>query len=64
MKQKRRFLQQRTATLLRQVVKLSRDVEAEFGRDDDRTIFAKNANCELYELEQMLAHEQKAKVRG
>lgn len=54
----RRSLHQRTDALLRKVVQLSRDVEAKFGKNDDRTIFAKNANCELYELSNMLAHEQ------
>lgn len=57
MKRSQRVLYQRTATLLRKVVELSRDVEAEFGNNDDRTIFAKNANCELYELRQMLLAE-------
>jgi hypothetical protein len=49
-----RSLHRRSQTLLDRVVQLSRDVEAEFGRDDDRTIFAKNANCELLELTNML----------
>jgi hypothetical protein len=53
-KARRRVLHRRTETLLRKVVELSRDVEAEFGKSDDRTIFAKNANCELYELRNML----------
>lgn len=43
-------LHRRARNLLDKAVKLSRDVEAEFGKEDDRTIFAKNANCELYEL--------------
>lgn len=55
MTRKRRALHQRTIALLQKVVKLSRDVETEFGKNDDRTIFAKNANCELYELRNMLA---------
>lgn len=54
----RRALHRRTEALLRKVVQLSRDVEAEFGKDDDRTIFAKNANCELYELHKMLSVDQ------
>ena len=49
-----RSLQRRSQALLDRVVKLSRDVEAEFGSNDDRTIFAKNANCELLELTNML----------
>ncbi len=54
MKRERRALLQRADKLLREVVRLSRAVEAEFGKEDDRTIFAKNANCELYELRGML----------
>lgn len=54
----RRALHQRTESLLSKVVQLSRDVEVEFGKEDDRTIFAKNANCELYELRNMLADHQ------
>lgn len=53
-----RSLHQRAAELLRKVVVLSRHVEEEFGKDDDRTIVAKNANCSLYELEKLLAHGQ------
>jgi hypothetical protein len=48
-------LHRRAEKLLHQVVALSREVEKQYGRDDDRTIFAKNANCELLELERMLA---------
>lgn len=50
-----RSLHRRSQTLLGRVAQLSRDVEAEFGKDDDRTIFAKNANFELLELTNMLS---------
>jgi hypothetical protein len=47
-------LQKRALALLDKVILLARDVEAAFGKDDDRTIFARNAYCELEEVRRML----------
>ena len=46
---------QKQAVLLRdKVIAFARAVEAKFGKDDDRTIFARNAYCELQEVANML----------
>jgi hypothetical protein len=47
-------LQKRALALLDKVILLTRDIEAVFGKDDDRTIFARNAYCELEEVQRML----------
>lgn len=47
-------LQKRAIALRDKVIHLARAIEAKFGKDDDRTIFARNAYCELQEVANML----------
>lgn len=51
-------LQKRTIALRDKVIELARAIEREFGKDDDRTIFARNAYCELQEVSNTLAKPQ------
>lgn len=47
-------LQKKTIALRDRVIRLAREIEAKFGKEDDRTIFARNAYCELHEVANML----------
>lgn len=49
-KLKHEHLHLRTIALRDKVIRLARDIETAFGKDDDRTIFARNAYCELQEV--------------
>lgn len=55
MKRKHLILQKQTIVLRDRVIRLARAIEAEFGKEDDRTIFARNAYCELQEVVNTLA---------
>jgi hypothetical protein len=48
-------LRRRAVELRDGAIQLARDIEAKFGKEDDRTIFARNAYCELQEVSNMLA---------
>jgi hypothetical protein len=50
----RKVLQKRAIALRDEVIQLARSIEAQVGKDDDRTIFARNASCELQEVSNML----------
>jgi hypothetical protein len=47
-------LQSKAIALRDRVIRFAREIEAKFGKDDDRTIFARNAYCELHEVANML----------
>ena len=47
-------LQTRTIALRDRAIRLARDIEARFGKENDITIFARNAYCELHEVSNML----------
>jgi hypothetical protein len=47
-------LQRKAIALRDRVIRLAREIEAQFGKEDDRTIFARNAYCELHEVANML----------
>ena len=47
-------LQKKAIALRDRVIRLAREIEAQFGKEDDRTIFARNAYCELHEVANML----------
>lgn len=49
-----RKMRNHALTLRDKVIAFARTVEAKFGRDDDRAIFARNAYCELQEVANML----------
>lgn len=55
MTSKQAALRNRAVALRDKVIALARDVEAEFGAQDDRTIFARNAYCELQEVANTIA---------
>lgn len=55
MKRKHLKLQKSAIALRDRVIRLARAIEAEFGKEDDRTIFARNAYCELHEVANMIA---------
>lgn len=52
-------LQKRALDLRDKVISLARTIEAEFGADDDRTIFARNAYCELQEVANTIEKPQR-----
>lgn len=56
-------LRNRTLALRDKVIDLATDLEAQFGADDDRTIFAQNAYCELQEIANTLEGKPARKRR-
>jgi len=55
-------LQNKTIALRDRVIRLAREIEAQFGKEDDRTIFARNAYCELQEVANTIAARSKRKM--
>lgn len=47
-------LQKKTIAPRDKIINLARELEVRFGKEDDRTIFARNAYCELQEIANML----------
>lgn len=58
-----RRLQKKAVALRDRVIFLAREIEAKFGKEDDRTIFARNAYCELQEVANMLAPADAEEVK-
>lgn len=52
------MLHDRALVLRDNAIRLARAIEAEFGKNDDRTIFARNAYCELHEVANMLGSRE------
>jgi hypothetical protein len=59
-----RRLQKKTIALRDRVIFLAREIEEKFGKEDDRTIFTRNAYCELQEVANMLETDADAEIAG